>query len=172
MGEQGRYASNSRREIQFGLIPTTTIDGPDQTQSLLYVKFMLEHGGFLRDNGLNSLPSIKKLSNILNLPNGFNFDIKVESIASLCKKNSQHTPMVLLKTEHTGRQFFHVAVLKEAKIYKHVMTSDFVVIKNTWKDLDEFNLYLDQSKWSTFRVNSSTIEFIFADTRCIFVDIK
>ena len=84
---KGDMHQTLRREIQFGLIPTTTIDGPNQTQSLLYVKFMLEHGGFLRDNGLNSLPSIKKLSSILNLPNGFNFDIKVESIASLCKKS-------------------------------------------------------------------------------------
>ena len=84
---EGDMHQTLRREIQYGLIPTTTIDGPDQTQSLLYVKFMLEFGGFLRDNGLNSLPSIKKISSILNLPNGFNFDIKIDNISSISKQS-------------------------------------------------------------------------------------
>ena len=49
---------------------------------------LLENGGFFRDNGLNSLPSIKHLGSLLNDQNIFrNVGTKVETIVSFVRNS-------------------------------------------------------------------------------------
>ena len=49
---------------------------------------LLENGGFFRNNGLNSLPSIKHICRLLNDPNIFkNVNVKHETIVSFVKKS-------------------------------------------------------------------------------------
>ena len=49
---------------------------------------LLENGGFFRDNGLNSLPSVKHICNLLNDPDIFkNVDVKNETIVSFIEKS-------------------------------------------------------------------------------------
>ena len=49
---------------------------------------LLECGGFFRDNGLNSLPSIKHICSILNAPNIFkNVTAQNETIVSFVRKS-------------------------------------------------------------------------------------
>ena len=49
---------------------------------------LLENGGFFRDNGLNSLPSIKHICSVLNDPNIFkNVNVKYETIVSFVRKS-------------------------------------------------------------------------------------
>ena len=49
---------------------------------------LFENGGFFRDNGLNSLPSIKCIGSLLNEPNAFkNVETKVDTIVSFIKKS-------------------------------------------------------------------------------------
>ena len=61
--------------------------GVDQAQKILDLIKLMENGGFLRDaNGLNSLDSIKQLAKTLKITN-FDFQIKVESIITICQKS-------------------------------------------------------------------------------------
>ena len=48
---------------------------------------LLGSGGFFRDNGFNSLPSIKYIGRLLNDPNIFkNVEVKIETIVSFVRK--------------------------------------------------------------------------------------
>ena len=54
---------------------------------------LLGSGGFFRDNGLNSLPSIKYVGSLLKDPSTFKkFDVKIETIVSFVRnsKFSEH----------------------------------------------------------------------------------
>ena len=49
---------------------------------------LLGSGGFFRDNGLNSLPSIKYIGSLLNDPNIFKeLDVKIETVVSFVRKS-------------------------------------------------------------------------------------
>ena len=49
---------------------------------------LLGSGGFFRDNGLNSLPSIKHIGSLLNDPSIFeNVEIKIETVVSFVRKS-------------------------------------------------------------------------------------
>ena len=49
---------------------------------------LLGSGGFFRDNGLNSLPSIKYIGSLLNDPNTFKeLDVKIETVVSFVRKS-------------------------------------------------------------------------------------
>ena len=49
---------------------------------------LLGSGGFFRDCGLNSLPSIRHLGRVLNDPNIFtNFKVKTQTVASFARKS-------------------------------------------------------------------------------------
>ena len=49
---------------------------------------LLANGGFFRDNGFNSLPSIKHICSLLNDPNIFkSVEIKTETIVSFVRKS-------------------------------------------------------------------------------------
>ena len=53
---------------------------------------LLENGGFFRDNGLNSLPSIKHICGILNEPNIFkSVNVQNETIVSFVRKSKLQT---------------------------------------------------------------------------------
>ena len=49
---------------------------------------LLGSGGFFRDNGLNSLPSIKYIGSLLKNPNTFKeLDVKIETVVSFVRKS-------------------------------------------------------------------------------------
>ena len=44
---------------------------------------LLENGGFFRENGFNSLPSVKHIAGLLKMPNIFkNVSVKIENIGT------------------------------------------------------------------------------------------
>ena len=76
-----------RKEIQYGLMPTTLKIGTDQKQALMGLMNLFQYGGFFRDqNGLNYLPSIRELRQILKLPGDLLFKVKGDEIEWLCQK--------------------------------------------------------------------------------------
>ena len=96
--EKGNMHQVLRKEIIFGLVPTTLTPGTDQQQAIMHVLKLLTRGGFFRNNGLNSLPSIKKLAKILNFPNGFKTELKVEAIVSLCQRGIKFSTQLFLSS--------------------------------------------------------------------------
>ena len=77
-----------RKEIVFALLPTTLTGFEHQGLKFISdLMVLLENGGFFRDNGLNSLPSVKHLCSLLNDPNIFkNVDVKNETVVSFIRK--------------------------------------------------------------------------------------
>ena len=61
--------------------------GTSQQQAIMDLLKLLMYDGFLRNNGLNSLQSIKEIAKILNLSNGFKFRVKADRIVSLCQSS-------------------------------------------------------------------------------------
>ena len=65
----------------YGLLPTTLANNGEQGQWPSDLMNLLRYGGFFRDNGLNSLPSIKHMANLLGETNFFKrFTVKTENI--------------------------------------------------------------------------------------------
>ena len=99
---QGDHHQILRKEILFGLRPTTLtglnisslyciklfLVGKNQGLEMISdLMVLLENGGFFRDNGLNSLPSIKHIGALLNDPGTFkNFEAKIQTIVSFVRK--------------------------------------------------------------------------------------
>ena len=102
---------------------------------------LLENGGFFQDNGLNSLPSIKHICDILNDPNIFkNFEVKKGTIVSFVRNSkfseqksivhlyldinrpeeNVHSPIVGVELYYKDDQNVeikkHAVLLKEAKL--------------------------------------------------------
>ena len=49
---------------------------------------ILKYGGFFRDkSGLNNMPSIRELKQILNLKDDFTFELVDDQIESFCSKS-------------------------------------------------------------------------------------
>ena len=98
---------------------------------------LLGSGGFFRDNGLNSLPSIKYVGSLLNDPNTFKeLDVKIETVVSFVRKskyteqksftqvyldtnrpeNQVHAPIVVVELWSNLEIQQHAVVLKDPKL--------------------------------------------------------
>ena len=100
---QGDHHQILRKEIVFGLRPTTLrglyslslqcskncLVGKNQGLEIISdLMVLLENGCFFRDNGLNSLPSIKHICSLLNDSNIFNnVETKTETIVSFVRQS-------------------------------------------------------------------------------------
>ena len=99
-----------RKEILFGLVPKTLSgmrlnltwvyskkkiiksfsESTDQMHAIGNLTDLLYHGGFLpKSNGLNSLPTFRTFSRILQKPNGFQFTVSEMSITSFIQHSTQ-----------------------------------------------------------------------------------
>ena len=147
-----------RKEILFCLLPTTLTPGPDQQQAIMHVLNLLTSGGFFRDNGLNSLPSIKQIARILNLKSGFKSELKTEKIVLMCQRRKfieifgfdlvlidsgdNHLPIVYLENSTGG---FHATILKETKI-STINNNQFIIVKNSDTNESEIQVNLDMTQ--------------------------
>ena len=132
---------------------------------------LLTNDGFLRDNGLNSLQSIKKIAKLLDLPNGFTFRLEEGSISSMCQSSKcflnrfnlrYHTDsrvptrapirinfsfisddphLPIVYLKHTSGAT-HATMLKEAKIYT-INNEQFIKLKNSKKEESEIMMNLN-----------------------------
>ena len=67
------FHQNLRLEILFGLIPKTFEPSDDQRHSVGEMTIMMMHGGFLRNQGVKSLATIRAFETILNTPLDFKY---------------------------------------------------------------------------------------------------
>ena len=62
--------------------------GVDQQQNVMTLMKILKFGGFFRDeSGLNNLPSLRVLNQILNLKDNLTFELVDDQIESFCSKS-------------------------------------------------------------------------------------
>ena len=134
---------------------------------------LLRYGGFFRNqNGLNSLPSIRELRQILNLTGDFTFEVKADDIESFCQRGKalnfkvflqvlgdQHMPLIMLLNPD-GEQ--HLTVLQENTVFESG-PDRFLKIKNT--DLNEptievrLDMFPNPNGWALATTMCLYIEF-------------
>ena len=70
------------------IVLTFPLAGSEQGGSMPFLMDLLQHGGFFRDNGLNSLPSINHAASLLGKPDIFkNFNLRRENIETFLIKS-------------------------------------------------------------------------------------
>ena len=74
-----------RHEILFALVPRTFEPGTEQRAALREVAHLLTMGGFLHDQGLKQLGTIRKFSEIIN--KSLHFEVKMPTIEDFCSQS-------------------------------------------------------------------------------------
>ena len=74
-----------RHEILFALVPRTFEPGTEQRAALREVAHLLIMRGYLRDQGLKQLGTIRKFSEIIK--KSLHFDVQMPAIEDFCSKS-------------------------------------------------------------------------------------
>ena len=74
-----------RHEILFALVPRTFESGTEQRANLFEVANLLTEKGFLRDQGLKQLGTIRKFCKIIN--KSIHFQFEIPAIEDFCSQS-------------------------------------------------------------------------------------